>query len=87
MLVGRVWGEAAPLIKCQVLSIEFDANIPEVLVEETEQEMGWKGEEGRQRWSLWMKRVSRMVGLELYQPEACLMLSWILEMELLWLQR
>jgi len=60
---------------------------PEVLVEETEQEMGWKGEEGRQRWSLWMKRVSRMVGLELYQPEACLMLSWILEMELLWRQR
>ena len=49
--------------------------------------MGWKGEEGRQRWSLWMKRASRMVGLELYQPEACLMLSWILEMELLWLQR
>ena len=52
VLVGRVWGEAAPLIKCQVLSVEFDANIPEVLVEETEQEMGWKGEEGRQRWSL-----------------------------------
>lgn len=28
-----------------------------------------------------------MVGLELYQLEACLMSSWILEMELLSLQR
>ena len=70
-----------------VLSEVIDTKIPEVLAEETEQEMGWKGEEGRQRWSQWMKRASRMVGLELCQLEACLMSSWILEMEPLWLQR
>jgi len=60
---------------------------PEVWAAETEQEMGWKGEEGRQRWSPLLKRALRMVGLGLCQPEACLMLSWILEMELLLRQR
>jgi len=57
---------------------------PEVLAEETEQEMGWKGEGGRPRWSPRMKRALRMVGLGLCQPEACSMWSWILEMEPLW---
>jgi len=60
---------------------------PEVLAEETEQEMDWKGWEGRQRSSPWMKKALRMVGLELYQQEACLKSSWILEMEPLSLQR
>ena len=64
-----------------------NANIPEVLVEETEQEMGWKGVEGKRRWSPRMRRALRMVGLELYQQEACLKSSWILEMEPLSLQR
>jgi len=80
------WMEGCAVMVCLLAECAVRRH-PVVLVEETEQEMGWKGEEGRQRWSLWMKRVSRMVGLELYQPEACLMLSWILEMEPLWLQR
>ena len=67
--------------------ISTDANIPEVLAAETEQEMDWKGEEGRQRWLPWMKRVLRMVGLAPCQPEAYLMWSWILEMEPLCRQR
>ena len=73
------WGNFSSLLKL--------INIPEVLAEETEQEMDWKGWEGRQRSSPWMKKALRMVGLELYQQEACLKSSWILEMEPLSLQR
>ena len=58
--------------------------IPEVLAEETEQEMDWKGVEGRRRWLPRMRRVLMMVALVLCQLEVCLMLSWSLERELLW---
>ena len=61
--------------------------IPEVLAEETEQEMDWKGVEGRRRWLPRMRRVLMMVALVLCQLEVCLMLSWNLEMELLWQQK
>ena len=86
---ASVWGSSTLCLLQMNISFIFrtDANIPEALAEEMEQETGLKGEGGRRRWLQRMRKVLRMAELVLYQLGECWRWNWNLEMELLLQQK